>query len=220
MSKIDRDTQPSLYQFQCHRLDFSANCVEELEEFSRVHRYDDRKSFKEAWTQWIQEKDIQNMIDEEYCFAQNTQILDEPLSKKTLLDKMFKSVRYYHRKKWLHDVSREAEQPIKQQPQKQKGFSKEFLVMIDKSIQEQIQQQQDQQQDQEFKKQANNHVITITQKELFDGFCERYKKEIFQECIYQKEVNGPETLDTIVTRLKKTMKNRYYVFRLQCNDTK
>jgi hypothetical protein len=205
------------YQFQCHRLDFSANCTEELEEFSRIHRYDDRKTFKEAWTIWIQQKDTQNMIDEEYSFAQNTQVLDEHLSKKTLLDKMFKSVRYYHRKKWIHDTTETVELDgsnqvsneviySKKAAQKLKGFSKEFLAMIDKSIQEQIQH---------HTKKQNNHVITITQKELFDGFCETCKKEIFQECINQKQINGPETLDTIFPRLKKTVKNRYYNLRQQ-----
>ena len=204
------------YQFQCHRLDFSTNCVDQLEEFSRIHRYDDRKSFKEAWIQWIQQKDTQTMIDEEYCFAKNTQILEEPLSKKILLDKMFKSVRYYHRKKWLQNTS--VQNPLQQPhaknkpPPKQKGFSKEFLAVIDKSIQDQVHQQNHKQKKQEI---PDNHIITLTQKDLFDGFCETYKKEIFQECISQKEINGPETLDTIVSRLKKTVKNRYYNIRQQ-----
>lgn len=209
-------------QFQCHRLDFSTNCLEQLEEFSRVHRYDDRKIFKEAWTQWIQQKDIQNMIDEEYSFAQNTQILDQPLSKKTLLDKMFKSVRYYHRKKWLQNtcqnMSEDTEKDIVDQEDatskspKQKGFSKEFLAMIDQSIQDQIQEQTN---IQACKEKQRDHIITLTQKELFDGFCETYKKEILQECLSQKEINGPNTLDTIIPRLRKTVKNRYYNIRQQ-----
>jgi hypothetical protein len=217
-------------QFQCHRLDFSPNCVEELEEFSRIHRYDDRKIFKEAWSQWIQQKNIQNMIDEEYSFAQNTPILDPSLSKKTLLDKMFKSVRYYHRKKWLQHTKenvdiyqdpQDTRKPQKSQKpqQKQKGFSKEFLAMIDQSIQDQIQEQTNRQNTQphkyKHKDKQHDHIITLTQKELFDGFCETYKKEVFQECLSQKEINGPETLDTIVPRLKKTVKNRYYNIRQQ-----
>ncbi len=209
------DKVVNLYKFQCHRLDFSANCLDQLEEFSRIHHYDDRKTFKEAWTQWIQQKDVQNMIDEEHCFAQNTQILEEPLSKTILLDKMFKSVRYYHRKKWLNNKNNreeteeeEEENSTNKSSPKQKGFSKNFLVIIDKSIQEQIQQEQKQ-------KQNSDNIITLTQKELFDEFCETYKKEIFEECIHQKEINGPETLNTIIPRLKKTVKNRYYNIRQQ-----
>jgi hypothetical protein len=166
-------------QFQCYRLDFSSNCVEELEEFSRIHRYDDRKIFKEAWTQWIQQKNIQNMIDEEYSFAQNTQILDQSLSKKTLLDKMFNSVRYYHRKKWLQNTKDSVdtyEDPLdtlrkSQKPQKQKGFSKEFLAMIDKSIQDQIQEQTNRQNTQPHKHKQHDHIIMTDSGEVIE-FCD------------------------------------------------
>jgi len=95
-------------------------------------------------------------------------------------------------------------------PSKEKGFSKTFLKQIDESITNQIMNQINQ-----FAHIRKTPIISLTQKEVFDHFCQQYAKDILQECLYQKErnINHEDVLDTIVPRLKKTVKNRYYNIR-------
>ena len=65
--------------------------MEELYEFSKIQQYDERKDFKEAWKIWIEEnEDIIN---------QETLRLDNLGYKGNVIDKMFKSARYYFRNK-------------------------------------------------------------------------------------------------------------------------
>jgi hypothetical protein len=65
--------------------------MKELHNFSKIHQYDHRKDFKEAWNTWIEE---------------NNDIVTDEIRRLTemgydgdILDKMFKSARYYFRKK-------------------------------------------------------------------------------------------------------------------------
>jgi hypothetical protein len=73
------------------RFKFTEAFMEDLYKFSKIHQYDHRKDFKEAWTIWIEE---------------NNDIIDEEVERLLalgydgdILDKMFKSARYYFRKK-------------------------------------------------------------------------------------------------------------------------
>jgi hypothetical protein len=74
-----------------YRYEFTKPFCEILEQFARLHKYDDRKVFKEAWILWAEEN--QEWIGTE-CDA-----LRESGYEGDSLDKMFKSARYYFRKK-------------------------------------------------------------------------------------------------------------------------
>ena len=80
------------------RYKFTHTLSEFMYDFSKLHRYDDRKGFKEAWNQWIEEEDIKPLINEEI------KELHTQGYKGDILDKMFKSARYYYRKKPLNKV--------------------------------------------------------------------------------------------------------------------
>ena len=74
-----------------YRFKFTQEFMDALFRFSKVHQYDDRDSFKEAWMQWIET---------------NTNLVSEEIQRLTNLDykgnieeKMFISARYYYRKK-------------------------------------------------------------------------------------------------------------------------
>lgn len=73
------------------RFKFKDEFTGELYKFAKIHQYDHRKDFKEAWKIWLEE---------------NTEIVEEEVRRLTnlrydgdILDKMFKSARYYFRKK-------------------------------------------------------------------------------------------------------------------------
>jgi hypothetical protein len=80
---------------QTFHFSFSEEITERFAYFASLHRFDERKVFKENWTKWIQEEDVAN------CIAREIQLLEQSGYTGDIMDKMFKSVRYYYRKKPL-----------------------------------------------------------------------------------------------------------------------
>jgi endo-alpha-1,4-polygalactosaminidase (GH114 family) len=73
------------------RYKFSDDFAEQLYEFSKIHQYDERLTYKEAWALWIEEnKDL---------ITNETKRLNELGYEGNILEKMFISSRYYFRKK-------------------------------------------------------------------------------------------------------------------------
>ena len=75
------------------RFKFTDEFMEDLYKFSKIHQYDHRKEFKEAWLLWIDD---------------NAELVSDEIERLTrlnyegdVIDKMFKSARYYFRKKKL-----------------------------------------------------------------------------------------------------------------------
>ena len=74
-----------------YRYKFSDDFIEELYKFSKIHQYDHRKDFKEAWELWIDENS--NII-----YHESTRLTELGYDG-DILSKMFTSARYYFRKK-------------------------------------------------------------------------------------------------------------------------
>ena len=87
--KINVDT-PCIPTFHFH---FSDDIVERFTYFATLHRFDERKVYKENWNKWIAEEDVAESISAEIDRLQVAGYTGD------ILDKMFKSVRYYYRKK-------------------------------------------------------------------------------------------------------------------------
>lgn len=102
-----------------YRYEFSKSFCEELEGFARIHKYDDRKVFKEAWKTWSEEN--AEWIERE-C-----NVLREAGYEGDALDKMFKSTRYYFRKK---DVVEKEKTPRKTYTKVEAGLLKEMDSFI------------------------------------------------------------------------------------------
>jgi len=86
-------TQLDTNQMTTFHFNFSDPAVELLSYFATKHRYDERKIFKENWEKWIKETEV----DE--CISAETRRLSEEGYSGDVVSKMFKSVRYYYRKK-------------------------------------------------------------------------------------------------------------------------
>jgi hypothetical protein len=157
-----------------YRYKFSIVFAEKMYEFSKIHQYDNRFDFKEAWIQWTKDND-------EYI-----QMEIERLSrldyKGNILEKMFKSVRYYYRKK-----NNEIKTP--QDRKRYINISKEILEKIDKHLRENIQ---------------------LKPKDAFIHFCNEYKEEL-KEIIIEIYNNGITDSNEIHEKIKKTYKNRYFI---------
>ncbi|MEX0595035.1 MAG: hypothetical protein WD512_00940 [Candidatus Paceibacterota bacterium] len=119
MTTINDDNQiNSIYRFK-----FTSDIVDYLTCFAKKHQYVDRISYKEAWTEWLNEND--EVIEVE-CLRLQTLGYDGDVK-----DKMFKAARYYFRKK-------SSEKP---HPQKRKNYvtiDHDMLNVMDSHIQRNI----------------------------------------------------------------------------------
>ena len=75
-----------------YRFKFTQEFMEELHQFSKIHYLDNRKDFKEAWTKWSEEEK-KDLIEKEIKRLNDLGFHGD------ILDKMFKSARYYFRKR-------------------------------------------------------------------------------------------------------------------------
>ena len=74
-----------------YRFKFSESFAESVFYFSKVHQYDDRKVLKEEWKKWVEEN------EEDY--QREVQRLKDMGYEGDAEDKIYKSARYYYRKK-------------------------------------------------------------------------------------------------------------------------
>lgn len=85
------DTKNSDVNINIYRYKFTSEFMDDLFIFSKIHQYDHRSDFKEAWEQWTE--DHENIVSNE------VKRLTDLGYEGDILDKMYKSARYYFRKK-------------------------------------------------------------------------------------------------------------------------
>ena len=175
-SRIDRE-KDNEFNINIFRYKFSNEFINPLYQFSKIHQYDHRKDFKEAWTIWIEENE--DLVNKE------VKRLSELDYKGDILDKMFKSARYYFRKKSTE----------KKEPQKRRnyvGIQTELLKEMDNHI--------------SINKKNENYKPSTG----FDDFCKQnidlLKIEVNSLC-----KSGITDSDEIKNKIKKTYKNRYFM---------
>jgi hypothetical protein len=160
------------------RYKFTDEFTNELFKFSKIHQYDHRKDFKEAWKIWLEENDL--IVEEEVRRLANLGYDGD------VVEKMFKSARYYFRKK-----STEKKAPTKRRDYV--GVNKVLLDAMDKHIR-----------------------IGITSEDFkpsdgFDEFCNN-NKDLLREEVNTLCKNGFTDSTEIKNKIKKTYKNRYFLF--------
>ena len=81
------------------RFEFSKEFITELSRFSKVHQYDERHTYKKEWSAWKSNPEIAEIMEmEKRRLEENGYVGD-------IEDKMFKSGRYYFRKKTASSTS-------------------------------------------------------------------------------------------------------------------
>jgi hypothetical protein len=160
-----------------YRYKFTNEFTNELYKFSKVHQYDHRKDFKEAWEIWTDE-------NSDLISSETRRLIDLGYDG-DVLDKMFKSARYYFRKK-----STEKKAPVKRRIYV--GSQKELLETMDAHIKSSILAG-------EFKPSDG-----------FDEFCKQ-NVEILKDQVNQFIRAGISDSNEIKSKIKKTYKNRYFL---------
>jgi hypothetical protein len=163
------------FNINIYRYKFTEEFTAELFKFSKIHQYDERKVFKEAWEIWIKDNEI--LVNTEF------RRLKELGYEGDIIDKMFKSARYYFRKK-----STEKKAPVKRR--EYKGLQKDFLETIDKHI--------------------KTNLINLKPSDGFEEFCKEHI-DILKEQISLLCKSGITDSNEIKNKIKKTYKNRYFI---------
>lgn len=159
------------------RYKFTESFMNELYIFSKVHQYDHRNDFKEAWNVWTE--DNINIVSDEVKRLEELGYVGD------ILDKMFKSARYYFRKKTT-------EKKAPQQRCDYVGVNRELLNKIDEHIKTNI----------------NNDDYKPS--DAFDDFCKE-NIEVLKEEVKRLYIVGLRDHIVIKNKIKKTYKNRYFI---------
>ena len=157
-----------------YRFDFDANFQIQLNQFAKLHQHDDRRDFKDAWERWVENN--QAIINIE------TGRLQANGYEGDVVDKMFKSARYYFRKK-------PAQKPEAKDRRKYIGLDRALLDAMDTHI-------------------GNTNKDTKPAA-AFDAFCQGNSQLIIQEATRLLQ-GGYLSKEEITQKIKKTYKNRYF----------
>ena len=159
------------------RFKFTEEFMEELHNFSKIHQYDHRKDFKDAWVKWTEEN--QDIIAKE---VDRLVAMGYPNEDDIVDDKMFKSARYYFRKK-------SAVKPEPKQRRQYIGVDHELLENMDVHIR------------------TNIYNDDYKPKTAFIMFCKEYDT-ILRQTIEQMSISDAKMIQE---KIKKTYKNRYFM---------
>lgn len=159
------------------RFKFTQDFMDKLYIFSKIHQYDERKDFKEAWELWVEE-------NEEEVNAEKRRITSLGYDG-DVMDKMFKSARYYFRKKT-------DEKKAPKERRKYISVSHDLLEAMDNHISRNIMNED---------YQPKNGFIL---------FC-RENEEILKSSINQMLQQGLNDSALIQEKIKKTYKNRHFI---------
>jgi hypothetical protein len=177
-NEFPRENREDLYvDHAIFRFKFTEDFMKELYHFSKIHQYDHRKDFKEAWLLWLDENIdiVRTEVERLIQLGYNGDIID----------KMFKSARYYFRKK----------SSVKVVPKKRRQY-----ISINHKVLEAM--------DEHIK---NNRKDSGYQpKNGFISFC-KDNEIILKECIKTLMDNNIKDGELIENKLKKTYKNRYFM---------
>ena len=157
-----------------YRYEFNKEFMIELYNFSKIHQYDDRKEFKSAWNVWAEEHT--ELIEEEIRRLVNLNYDGD------VKDKMFRSARYYFRKKT---------------PEKKEETQRRKYTCVDRDIINAMDQHID------------KNLSSVKPSTAFLDFCKENLDLLSEEIarLYSESM----TADDIKKKIKKTYKNRYFL---------
>ena len=197
------------------RFKFANEVVDALCYFANVHKHDTRPDYKEAWTAWVKENS--DLISRE------SQRLNSIGFDGDLIDRMYKSARYYYRNK-----STEKVKPVARR--QYTGVGNDMLKIMDSQIKTYFmlfdEAESQDEHDDLVKEKGEGDVeedVEKPKKTPANGyilFHEEHESEI-QEVVEKLSGNGSGmSANDAELKLKKTYKNRYYRYSRKMGSAK
>ena len=175
-----RETNEKNMNQSIFRYKFADDFMTELYTFAKVHQYDERTDYKEAWEKWTESND--EIISGEVRRLSNLGYDGD------CIGKMYKSARYYLRKK-----------STEKKPAKERRIymasSDTIISAMDAHIKEGM---------------ANHEKGVFKPSDGFDEFCTS-NLDVLKEEINSLCKNGYTDSNEIKNKIKKTYKNRYFL---------
>ena len=161
-----------------YRFKFNEEITSILNEFSKLHMHEDRDDYNQHWELWL--------LEHSDSINREESRLKEAGYEGDINDKLYKSARYYYRKKKNENKCEE-----KQKRREYVSVSGEFLEAIDSHI--------------------NSFVkdLCLSPANCYNDFCKKNQILLSTEIITLQQEND-FTKDYISSKLKKTYKNRYF----------
>jgi hypothetical protein len=187
---------------EIYRYKFSQTLMDQLEIFALEHEDDNIEEFKDAWESWTEENAT--------LLSTEISLLLEKNFQGDALEKMFFSARYYYRKKeYKKFQSTKTDNKENKENKKQNikyASSKAFLACMDDHIEKQDAKAKPANAFIDFMK---THPTSVQEEYRF------YINKIDQEKPEPNPEEPPKILDekAFQDKLKKTYKNRIFVFR-------
>ena len=161
-----------------YRYKFADNIVQLLTEFGKTHQFDAKKVYKESWNDFINN---------------NNEVLEREVRRLNNLgyqgdcyDKMYKSARYYFRKKSL----------TKKEPKKRRKY-----IACDRDVLDAM--------DDHINNGIKSSGTEFKPSEGYDDFVTSHQQMVLEE-VSRMIDNGFCEKQAIIKKIKKTYKNRYF----------
>lgn len=174
---------PSGIKYNIFRFEFSQHMLYLLEKFAILNKYVQKQDYKEAWEQWI--KDHEQDINEE------EELLRLNGYKGNINDKMYRSARYYFRKKDYN-----TEETKGNNKGKKRTYINVSKILINN---------------------MNEHIINclnddndMKPSDYYEDFIKKHHNIVDREKQIIQNVNSLD-IDDVEFKIKKTYKNRYFM---------
>ena len=185
-------------KLQTNRYKFTPEIIDLLSDFAKMHQHEGSKEYKESWQNWISEPEISRELEEE-----KSRLIKEGMVG-DVIDKLYKSSRYYYRKK----IIKNEEQNPKER-KKYEGLTKEILHKMDAHIIREINGSIDLLEDDKL-------VSRFTPSKSFEMYLEE-NPSIIEDLIPNISTTAEERriqTTCAIQRVKKTYKNRFYKIKV------
>ena len=183
------------------RYNFTPEMMSKIQEFTRIHRFDDRKKYKEEWKCWISTREIQLKVSSEIIRLKDEGCTWED---EVIKEKMYKSSKFYYKKKMETEDDMQEEKDKREEEKRQekyKGFTKQFLRRIDGYIIEKIK---------EKSKTVDATDLEIIPTKVYNEFCKSHQDDIKGEIMRLREFHRRINGEVFLEKLKTTFSHRFY----------
>ena len=186
-------------QKKTFRFEFTEDIMDAIKQFAIVHQYDERKMYKEQWSNWYNEnkeemeREIQRMNEIGYVGD--------------VKDKMFKAGRYYFRKKNIKNQDKEEPREIEVfdnintvNTQNTEKKRRNYITMLESTLVA-------------MDEHIKLSLAADTEFKPSDGYSEFCEKNVLvlRTEIQRMVVENIIDKKDIAEKIKKTYKNRYYM---------